>query len=231
MNELGLQWDWYQFNVDANDRGGPGLDVQGYGFFGRGIFLPSHTTARRYELADNLTLIRGRLTMRMGFYELVRGNDTTSDTFFAGRFEFLDLPGIVLSNCLQFPSVPVALGGCGLPASVSPASISTLQSWSLGEPAFYEQGFGNLRYVQTRPFTAGYWQDSWQIGHGFTLNYGLRYELDSQDGPLSTYQKNFAPRFSFAWDPTNDHKTVVRGGYGIFYSPVYAQIPDVVKTL
>ena len=231
MNELGLQWDWYQFNVDTNDLGGPGLDVQGYGFFGRGIFLPSHTTARRYELADNLTLIRGRHTMRMGFYELVRGNDTTSDTFFAGRFEFLDLPGIVLSNCLQFPSAPIAQGGCGLPASVSPASISTLQSWSLGSPAFYEQGFGNPRYVQTRPFTAGYWQDSWQIGHGLTLNYGLRYELDSQYGPLSTYKKNFAPRFSFAWDPTNDHKTVVRGGYGIFYSPVYAQIPDVVKTL
>lgn len=231
MNELGLQWDWYQFNVDTNDPGGPGLDVQGYGFFGRGIFLPSHTTARRYELADNLSLIRGRHTMRMGFYELVRGNDTTSDTFFAGRFEFLDLPGIVLSNCLQFPSAPIAQGGCGLPASVSPASISTLQSWSLGSPAFYEQGFGNPRYVQTRPFTAGYWQDAWQIGHGLTLNYGLRYELDSQDGPLSTYKKNFAPRISFAWDPTNDHKTVVRGGYGIFYSPVYAQIPNVVKTL
>jgi hypothetical protein len=167
----------------------------------------------------------------MGFYELVRGNDTTSDTFFAGRFEFLDLPGIVLSTCLQFPSAPIAQGGCGLPASVSPASISTLQSWSLAAPAFYEQGFGNPRYVQTRPFTAGFWQDSWQIGRGLTLNYGLRYELDSQDGPLNTYKKNFAPRFSFAWDPTNDHKTVVRGGYGIFYSPVYGQIPDVVKTL
>jgi hypothetical protein len=231
MNELRLQWNWYQLNVDTNDRGGPGLDVQGYGFFGRGIFLPSHTTARRYEVTDNLTFIRGHHTMRMGFYELIRGDKTVSDTFFAGRFEFLDLPGIVLSNCLQLPSVPVALGGCGLPASVAPASISTLQSWSLGAPAFYEQGFGNPQYVLTRPFTAGYFQDSWQAGRGLTLNYGLRYELDSQYGPLNTYKKNFAPRVSFAWDPTNDHKTVVRGGYGIFYSPIYAQIADVVKTL
>lgn len=109
--------------------------------------------------------------------------------------------------------------------------VSTLQSWSLGAPAFYEQGFGNPQYLETRPFTAGYWQDSWQVKPGLTLNYGLRYELDSQAGILNTYKKNFAPRLSFAWDPINDHKTVVRGGYGIFYSPVYFQIPAVVKAL
>jgi Carboxypeptidase regulatory-like domain len=231
VNEARLQWNLYQFNVDTNDRGGPGLDVQGYGFFGRSIFLPSHTTGRRYEFSDNLTLNRGHHTMRMGFYELLRGNNTTSDTFFAGRFEFLDLPGIVLSNCLQLPSVPIANGGCGLPPSVVSAPISTLQSWALGAPAFYEQGFGDPRYVETRPFTAGYWQDSWQVRPGFTLNYGLRYEVDSQNGILNTYMKNFAPRLSFAWDPINDHKTVVRGGYGIFYSPIYFQIPAVVKSL
>lgn len=231
INEVRLQWNLYQFNVDTNDRGGPGLDVQGYGYFGRGIFLPSHTTGRRYEFSDNFTLNRGHHSMSMGFYELLRGNNTTSDTFLAGRFEFLDLPGIVLSNCLQLPSVPIANGGCGLPSPVGAAPISTLQSWSLGAPAFYEQGFGDPRYVETRPFTAGYWQDSWQPKPGLTLNYGLRYEVDSQNGILNTYKKNFAPRLSFAWDPVNDHKTVIRGGYGVFYSPIYFQIPGVVKSL
>ncbi len=223
VNEARLQWNWYQFNVDTNDPGGPGLDVEGFGFFGRSIFLPSHTTARRYELADNLTLIRGHHSMRTGFYELIRGNNTTADTFFAGRFEFLELPGYLLSPCL---SAPV---DCNLGTAATP--ISTLQAWGLGLPAFYEQGFGNPQYVQTRPFTAVYWQDAWQVRHGFTLNYGLRYELDSQSGPLNTYKKNFAPRVSFAWDPFNDHRTAIRGGYGIFYSPIYGQIPDVVKTL
>src|SRR5437764_5076328 len=224
LNEARLQWNWYQFNVDTNDPGGPGLDVQGYGFFGRGIFLPSHTTARRYEFTDNLTLIRGHHTFRTGFYELIRGNNTISDTFFAGRFEFLDLPGFLLSPCLEAPIF------CNLSAD-APSAISSLQSWNYGLPAFYEQGFGDPRYIDTRPFTAGYWQDAWQIRSGFTLNYGLRYELDSQVGPLNTYRKNFAPRLSFAWDPVSDHKTVVRGGYGIFYSPVYFQIPAVVKAL
>ena len=225
INEARAQWNWYQFNVTTNDLGGPGLDVEGYGFFGRGIFLPNFSTVRRYEFADNFTLIRGHHTMRMGFYELIRGNNTTSYTFFPGRFEFLELPGGLVSPCLEIPAA------CGLSTSVASAPLSTLQSWSLGLPAFYEQGFGNPSYIETRPFTAGYWQDSWQVRPNLTLNYGLRYEVDSQYGPLNTYKKDLAPRISFAWDPGNDQKTVIRGGYGIFYSPIYAQIPNVVKTL
>jgi hypothetical protein len=223
INEARVQWNWYQFNVTTNDLGGPGLDVQGYGFFGRGIFLPNFSTVRRYEFADNLTLIRGHHNMAMGFYELIRGNNTTSFTFFPGRFEFLELPGGLVSPCLQIPVL------CGL--SVKSAPISTLQAWSLALPAFYEQGFGNPSYIETRPFTAVFWQDSWRIRPNLTLNYGLRYEVDSQYGPLNTYKKDFAPRVSFAWSPGQDQKTVVRGAYGIFYSPVYAQIPNVVKTL
>ncbi|HET9742562.1 MAG TPA: TonB-dependent receptor [Terriglobales bacterium] len=225
QNELRLQWDLNQFNVTTNDQGGPGLDVQGFGFFGRGIFLPSFTRTRRYEFADNVTLVRGRHTMKTGFYELLRGNKTTSDTFFAGRFEFLQLPGGLLSPCLQIPAL------CGLPLTTPSAPISNLQAWSLGLPAFYEQGFGDPTYSENRPLTAAYWQDSWQMRSNFTLNYGLRYEVDSQYGPLNTDKNNFAPRVSFAWDPFGQHKTVVRGGYGIFYSPVYAQISNVVKTL
>jgi hypothetical protein len=223
QNEVRVQWNLYQFNVESNDPGGPGLDVEGFGFLGRGIFLPSLTTGRRYEFGDNLTLVRGRHTWKVGFEELVRGNNTTSQTFFPGRFEFLELPGALVSLCLEAPAA------CGV--SAAPSSISTLQSLSLGLPAFYEQGFGNPKYVQTRPFTAAYVQDTWQVRPNLTLNYGLRYELDSQYGPLNTPKKNFGPRVSFSWDPFNDHKTVIRAGYGIYYSPIYAQIPGVVQVL
>lgn len=225
QNEAGFQWNWYQFNVNTNDPGGPGLDVEGFGFFGRQIFLPSFTTARRYEFSDNLSLTRGHHTIRMGFAELIRGNNTSSQTFFPGRFEFLELPGALVSLCLEAPAA------CGLPATQAPGSLSTLQAWSLGLPAFYEQGFGNPSYKESRPFTALYGQDTWTIRPNLTLNYGLRYELDTQYGPLHTPKTNFAPRFSFAWDPFNDQKTVIRGGYGIFYSQIYAQIPNVVSTL
>jgi hypothetical protein len=223
QNEARIQWNLYQFNVDTNDPGGPGLDVEGFGFFGRSIFLPSRTTGRRYQFADNLTVIRGHHTWKVGFEELIRGNNTTSQTFFPGRFEFLELPGILLSVCLEVPAA------CGVNAPAS--SLSTLESWSLGLPAFYEQGFGNPKYVQTRPFTAAFAQDTWQIKPNLTVNYGLRYEFDSQYGTLHSPTKNFAPRISLSWDPFNDHKTVIRAGYGIFYSPIYAQIPGVVQVL
>ena len=104
QNEAFAQWNWYQFNVNTNDLGGPGLDVEGFGFFGRGIFLPSHSTGRRYEFGDNLTLVRGHHTIKMGFEELIRGNNTTSQTFFAGRFEFLEFPGALVSLCLEAPA-------------------------------------------------------------------------------------------------------------------------------
>jgi Carboxypeptidase regulatory-like domain/TonB dependent receptor-like, beta-barrel len=227
QNEAFVQYNVYAFNVDSNDLGGPGLDVQGFGFFGRSIFLPSHTRAGRYEFADNFSFVRGRHTFKVGGSELVRGNDTISQTFFPGRFEFLELPGIVLSPCLQIPAL-CGVTGANVPSTVA---LTALQTASLGAPGFYEQGFGNPQYRETRPFTALYAQDSWQVRPNLTLNYGLRYELDSQYGPLHTPKKNFAPRISLAWDPFNDHKTVVRAGYGIFYSQIYAQIPGVVSVL
>ncbi len=111
-------------------------------------------------------------------------------------------------------------------------SLNSLQSASFGLPQVYQQGFGNPDYpAYTRPLTGLYVQDSWKITSNFTLNYGLRYDIDSQFHPLNTYYKDFAPRVSFAWDPFKDHKTVVRGGYGIFYGPIDAQIPQVDLSL
>jgi outer membrane receptor protein involved in Fe transport len=223
LNEARVQWNYSNFDVNPNTPGQVGLDIPGFGNLGTQIFLPSFTIMRRYELADNVSLVRGKHNIKFGGYELYRGNHSESHTFFPGRFVFGNLPGGLLSPCLQVPAA------CGLTAS--PAAINSLQSAALGLPQFYQQGFGNPIYNYPRPFTAAYVQDQWQMAPNFTLNVGVRYELDSQYGALNTDKNNFAPRLSFAWDPFKDHKTVVRAGYGIFYSPIYGQIADVVQTL
>jgi hypothetical protein len=225
LNELKVQWNYTDFNVVPNVPGQAGLNIPGFAQLGTNIFLPNFTIMRRPEIADNITLLRGRHTMKFGGYFLYRGNHTESHTFFPGRFVFGNLPGGVLSPCLQVPAA------CGLPLNTLPAAINGLQSANFGLPQFYQQGFGNPIYNYPRPWTAFYWQDSWSMKPNFTLNYGLRYELDSQYGALSTYNKNFAPRVSFAWDPFKDHRTAVRAGFGIYYSPIYGQIADVVQTL
>ena len=213
QNELRIQWDYNSFNVLPNEPGQVGLQIPGFiNNLGTNIFLPSITILRRNEFADNFTLIHGHHTVQFGGSFLLRGNHTESHTFFPGRFVFGSLPGILLT-----PLIP---------------DLTSLQSASFGLPQVYQQGFGNPTYpYYARPLTGLYVQDSWSILPNFKLNYGLRYELDSQFLPLTTYKKDFGPRVSFAWDPRKDHKMVVRGGYGIFYGPVDVQIPDVDLSL
>jgi len=74
-------------------------------------------------------------------------------------------------------------------------------------------GAGRLERGRT-PFLA-YAQDSWTIKPRFTVQYGARYDHDSITGAA-----NLAPRASFTAVPSGDGRSVVRGGFGVFYNPV-----------
>ena len=64
----------------------------------------------------------------------------------------------------------------------------------------------------------GFFQDDWKLRPNFTLNLGLRYENQSN---ISS-NVNFGPRVGFAWSPGGGQqaKTVIRGGFGVFYDRV-----------
>lgn len=80
-------------------------------------------------------------------------------------------------------------------------------------PTLYTQRFGTARLSYGQTQWAGFLQDTWRLLPRFTLNMGLRYDYQSL---LDDYN-NFGPRFGFAWDVGGDQKTVVRGGYGLYY--------------
>src|SRR5262245_19996662 len=202
--------------VFANDAGGPGFDLAGFAAQSREV------GKSQYQFADNLTLVRGHHIFKVGFDEVLRGNRTASATFMAGDFNFGPLPGFVLSPCLTVPAA------CGLTAS--PVTINSLQAFTLGQPSYYQQGFGNPTTVAMLPLTSVFAQDTWTVKPNLILNYGVRYELD-QRYVMPTDDANFAPRVSFSWDPWNRHKTVILGGAGLFYSPTYIQIDFATKEL
>jgi hypothetical protein len=147
QNEARAQWDYYSFNVIPNEPGQVGLQIPSFiNNLGTNIFLPNITILRRYEFADNFTVIRGHHSFKFGAYEMLRGNHTESHTFFPGRFVFGSLPGAALSP------------------ELASTTINPLQAASLGLPEIYQQGFGDPTYpYYSRPLTGLYGQDSWKV--------------------------------------------------------------------
>ena len=213
VNEFRGQYNYYGLRTESTDPFGPALEIAGFGLFNRDRFLPSNTLARRTEWSDNLTLIRGNHTWKMGASALIRNVTQDSKTFFSGRFTFGSVPGGLVNPAL------------------AATSITALQAFNLGLAQSYQQGFGDPIVRATLPLYAFYAQDTWQPVRGLTLNYGIRYERDKRRAPLPTDGNNFAPRFGFSWSPGQDKKLVVRGGYGIFYAPIDFQIDYVVQAL
>ncbi len=206
VNQARLLFNYRNFFVETMEPFGPEININGFGFFNRDAFLPSNSINRNFEFSDSLDVVRGNHNLKLGGRFLMRGNHNEAFVFFGGRFFFGALPGALISPAL------------------ATTSITSLQAFNLGLPQAYQQGFGDPRVGSTIPFYAAYVQDSWKVLPNLTLDFGLRYELDDRTDPVPTDRNNFAPRFSFAWSPTNDGQTTVRGGYGIFYSPHYYQL-------
>lgn len=220
-NELRLQANYNTLDVVSIDPNGPELNVPGFGFFNRDIFLPSFNKDKRYEIADNLALVKGSHRMKFGGSYLLRDGGFDARTFFSGRFGFGTLPGRFVSP--YFVTVPADTS--------RDIPINALQGLDLGLPQSYQQGFGDGFVGAKLPYYAIYGQDTWSVTPKLTINYGLRYEVDVRKSPLRTYYGNVGPRVGFAWDTFGDKKTVVRGGYGMFYGQIPFVIDYVVNSL
>jgi hypothetical protein len=234
INELKAQFSYLDNDVFPSDFIGPEINIDGYGNFGRNIFLPSYAFERRYEIADNLGLVRSSHTWRFGGQYQAIQNATDTETYFGGRFNFgaaIPLINLVPSS-LQGPLVGFLTqqGQTALIAELTKA-ISSLQSFNANLPIIYQQGFGEANYTSWSHRTSFYGQDSWKIRPNFTFNYGVRYYIENNAEPMPTNMKNIQPRLGFSWDPFHDGKMAIRGGYGIFVGPIDNQIVNVVNEL
>jgi carboxypeptidase family protein len=234
INEVKAQFSYLNYDVIPNDLIGPELNIDGFGNFGRDIFLPAYAYERRYEIADNLSLVRSGHTWRFGgLYQAVM-NATDTQTYFGGRFNFgaaIPLINLVPST-VQGPLVAflTAQGQADL-VGVLKTPISSLQSFNANLPIVYQQGFGESNYTSWSHRTSFYGQDSWKVLPNLTLNYGVRYYVENNADPVPTNWNNIQPRVGFSWDPFHDGKMAIRGGYGVFVGSIDNQIVNVVNEL
>ena len=206
--------------------------------FGIPEFLerPSFPDERRTQFADTLTLTSGNHTIKFGGdvnhvkdiisnlrfsggeFNYTGGSNAVS--YYAGLGDFI----LDYNNFQGALTQPVAGGRC----------YSSTRASGFCYGGNFNQGFGVLGLVMTTNDFNAFVQDDWRVSPRVTLNLGLRYEYQQNPSAITTNinpaipgtankvsdKNNFGPRFGFAYDVNGDGKTVVRGGYGIYFGRV-----------
>ena len=167
VNEARLNFGRRKATFDSQIPGAA-IQVIGSAFMGSNPFSPVNRVEKRYEFTDNVNYIRGNHTFKfggdLGFIDV----KASFQLNFPGLFNF---GGVANSTLASF--IP------GLSASAP--DITPVQSYGLGFPSAFIQGFGNPNSsIKNRP-VAFFAQDSWKIRPNFTLNYGVRYDVELTD--------------------------------------------------
>lgn len=202
-------------STNPRDAAFPAFRVTGFDSIGDGTQLPQGRADNTFHFVDNFSFVAGKHTLKAGLdMRHFQSNNLTSITP-RGDFRFTGaVTGFGLSDLLLDVPVQATRG--------------------VGDPTRQRRQSSSDFYVQ----------DDWKATRALTLNLGLRYELnyptydvldrvssfDPASGTIlianrngvprgifNLDKNNFAPRAGFAWKPFGDDKTVVRGGYGVYY--------------
>ena len=195
---------------------------------GASFRVPQQTKQRRFQFSDTFTFIRGNHAFYAGGEIQRVQSDLDLKVFQQGRIELIEdfpdfdrnLDGRVDDNDLLF--------------------AVTLRS------GFPERSL--LLPDADNTYFAAFFQDDWRVHPQLTLNLGLRYELDTDvknvsrvdelnplilpflSGERKRDKNNFAPRVGFNFS-TEDMRTSIHGGYGIYYDRVTLEIQTLERGL
>ncbi len=241
-NEFRFQSIRNTYNVNTVDPFGPRYQVAGIGLFGREFTSPSERTQRRVQFLDNFSLPRGRHNIKFGADFSRYTIDTLSAVFLGGTIDFAQL-NIPLSQAIGAGAAgqlvtalktPREAGGLGRPdlePVVNTQQLTTVQQMNLGFARLINQGFGDPNAQFTGHILGFYVQDGVKARPDLYLTFGLRYDYELQPSGTPRDGNNFGPRFGFAYDPFKNGRTVIRGGGGLYYQPLFTALSFVSSIL
>jgi len=220
-----------------------GIDFGGQYRFGEPFFIPTKDHDTRFQVNDNLSLIRGSHSIKMGA-ELNRTATTQTFLGFAnGRYIFDSVQGF--ENYVNIGPKFVEcsngttnnFGTCPTGTDITGPLVLFLQF--AGVNGISPEAAGTQNLVQWEP--ALFLQDKWKVRPNLTVSYGFRWDAQVEppvltapnkvffapfigkpgfpsNGTIPSSWKQFQPRLGIVWDPTNKGKTLVRLGGGIYYA-------------
>jgi outer membrane receptor protein involved in Fe transport len=202
VNEARMQWgrDW---EFEFANQPPPQVFVGSQFSFGRASFLERSALPdeRRLQFVDNLSYVSGKHSLKFGG-DINRAHDIIDNPAnFGATYNYTN--ALTYGRDLRNPA---------------------LKSYSS-----YSQSFGIPGLTFNTIDYAVFAQDQWKPFNRLTINYGLRYDYQQNPEPVAPNpaipetqsinkdRTNFGPRVGAAWDLRGNGKTVVRGGYGVYY--------------
>jgi hypothetical protein len=195
--------------------------------FGGASTLPRNTNEHKLHIAETLSYDTGRVHWKFGGDFIQAWIYNYYPYLFDGEYYFDDV------KVNPWTYAPMKYG----------EPLSPLRAYAHDVPRYYMQDFGNAVSHPDSRMYAAFMQDTIRITRNFTLNAGIRYDLQTfEPGPLvsnplypasgkvPTDMNNFSPRIGFAYSIGDEHATVIRGGGGLFYMPIPAMYAAQVAT-
>ncbi len=166
------------------------------GTFTSGTSQSASLQNRQYEATDTLSAVWGRHQIKFGADSITSHTGGNSKEF----------GGPIYLGQFTYKSCTLALSVCESSAYLG--NIANVQS--------YTQSYGNALYTVNDTLWSAFVQDDIRVRSDLVVNLGLRYERQT----FTDSKKNFAPRAGFAWNLNGAGNTVIRAGFGIYYSQI-----------